>query len=345
MRYMADKNSDIDYELITKYLAGEASAEESYVVTNWLETSATNKKTFAQLKLLWEQTGTIIPQETVDVDVDKAWKKFQSKVNIASEAETVVDKPEFASKSRSIYYFLSRAAAVLIIGISIYLFYLNRRAKPIEEIQIATTNTIKTDTLPDGSLVALNNYSRLSFPEKFNSHERPVSLKGEAYFEVTHNEEKPFSVKINGASITVLGTSFLIQAYDSLEFISVGVKEGSVMVTTNDSKIVLKAGESIAIHKDTKEINPVSTFNPNDLYWKSQTLIFQNEKLESVFKTLENHYHIDIIPENPTILNCRLTAKFYGENIDQIFEIINTNFNLNSNKEDNQFIISGSGCE
>lgn len=340
---MADKNSKVDYELITKYLAGEASAEESYVVTLWLETSATNQQKFERLKRLWEQTGNIIPQQPASVDVEQAWKKFQDRVNTQSQATE--GKPHFQSKSRNLYYYISRAAAVIILGVSAYLLYESTKGDTSLETRMATTNQTATDTLPDGSLVALNNFSELKFPEQFENDERPVSLKGEAYFEVTPNPEKPFRVKVEGAIVQVLGTEFTVRAYDSLDVIYVGVKEGSVSVSTADSEVVLKAGESITIDKKNQQMNPVTDFDANNLYWKSQTLIFQNEKLETVFETLETYYNIDISPENRSILDCRLTAKFYGEDIDQIFEIINTNFNLSSKKVNDQFIISGIGCE
>lgn len=340
---MADKNSKVDYELITKYLAGEASAEESYVVTLWLETSATNQQKFERLERLWEQTGNIIPQQPADVDVEQAWKKFRNRVDAQSEATE--GKPHFQSKSRNIYYYLSRAAAVVILGVSAYLLYESTKSESTLEARLATKNQTATDTLPDGSLVALNNFSELRFPEKFESDERPVSLKGEAYFEVSPNPEKPFRVSVEGAIVQVLGTEFYVKAYDSLEIISVGVKEGSVMVRASDEEVVLKTGESITIDKRTRQINTVTAYNANKLFWKSQTLIFQNEKLETVFETLENYYNVDIRPENRSILDCRLTAKFYGEDIDQIFEIINTNFNLSSEKVNEQFIISGIGCE
>ncbi len=374
---MADKNSKVDYELITKYLAGEASAEESYVVTLWLDSSPTNQQKFERLKLLWEQTGNIIPKKSADldsvvksrrlnpsapgegpamgsskkpeltttpeVDVEQAWKKFQNRVNTQSVAAE--GKPHFQAKSRNIYYYLSRAAAVIILGVSAYLLYESTKSKSILETRLATTNETTTDTLPDGSMVALNNFSELRFPEEFKTDERSVSLKGEAYFEVTSNPEKPFLVKVEGADIQVLGTEFTVRAYDSLDVIYVGVKEGSVSVSTADSEVILRTGESITIDKRTRRIDPVTAFNTNNLYWKSQTLIFQNEKLETVFETLENYYNIIISPENPSILDCRLTAKFYGEDIDQIFEIINTNFNLSSNRTNDQFIVSGHGCE
>src|SRR5690606_15435698 len=121
---------------------------------------------------------------------EDAWKRFQSRVN--ADSAPAENQPQFASKTRSIYYYISRAAAVLIIGISIYFVYQNRGAKAIEEVQLATSDNMKTDTLPDGSIVALNSFSTLRFPEKFDHVERPVSLKGEAYFEVAPNTEKPF---------------------------------------------------------------------------------------------------------------------------------------------------------
>jgi transmembrane sensor len=141
----------------------------------------------------------------------------------------------------------------------------------------------------------------------------------------------------------VLGTSFYVKAYDSLAAIFVGVEEGMVKVIASGTNVILEAGESISIDKSTKQFQSL-TFNPNDLFWKSQTLIFRNERLEKVFATLEKKYNISINIVNKQILECRLSAKFYGEDIAQIFDIINMNFNLTIQEQDNQYTISGGGC-
>src|SRR5699024_8453888 len=146
----------------------------------------------------------------------------------------------------------------------------------------------------------------ISFTQKFGSDKRRVTLKGEAFFQVEHNPQKPFVVKVAGAEIIVLGTSFYVAAYDSLNMTEVGVKKGRVKVVTANSFVILAPGESISIKRATAEISPIASYEPNNLYWQSKTLVFQDDDLTSVFETLERNYNVDIRVENKKILNCRL---------------------------------------
>ena len=49
--------------------------------------------------------------------------------------------------------------------------------------------------LSDGSVVYMNSESRLKYPVKFIEDKRVVKLEGEAYFDVTHDEQHPFIVR------------------------------------------------------------------------------------------------------------------------------------------------------
>src|SRR5690606_34936969 len=58
-------------------------------------------------------------------------------------------------------------------------------------------------TLPDGTRVKLNAGSTLNYPTKFKEHSREVQLKGEAYFEVAQQHERPFTVRTSDQIISV----------------------------------------------------------------------------------------------------------------------------------------------
>ena len=58
--------------------------------------------------------------------------------------------------------------------------------------------------LPDGSHVWLNAASSLKYPVVFSGKERLVELRGEAYFEVSHNKAMPFKEKTKQRVVEVL---------------------------------------------------------------------------------------------------------------------------------------------
>lgn len=336
---MAKAGSNIDHELIAKYLAGEASDTERAQVEGWMEASEANRTHFSRLKLLWEQSGRIIPHENAPVNVDKGWERFRR--NAGLQQPEAVRRPVV----RSLYTYFVRVAAMLVVGVSVYLLYRNLKKPEMKVQTLATASQVKTDTLSDGTLITLNTNSQLTYPDQFADKEREVALKGEAFFKVAPNAQKPFRITAGQAVITVVGTSFYVEAYDSLNTLEVGVEEGKVKVSGYNSDVLLVAGQKITIDTKSGEVASENRYDANSLYWKSHALIFQNQPLANVFLVLEDVYHITIDVKNPRILHCRLSGKFYEQPVDRIFEIIDTNFGLTSERHDQHFTITGKGCD
>jgi transmembrane sensor len=104
----------------------------------------------------------------------------------------------------------------------------------------ALYNTLKTARgqmypvkLSDGSAVWLNSSSSIRFPVAFNEQERRVEITGEAYFEIAHNDKKPFTVSVNGTEVQVVGTVFNINSYTD---------EGSMKTTLLKGAVKVKKG-------------------------------------------------------------------------------------------------------
>ncbi|MBO9571593.1 MAG: FecR domain-containing protein, partial [Chitinophagaceae bacterium] len=85
-------------------------------------------------------------------------------------------------------------------------------------------------TLSDGTKVWLNAASSITYPITFTEKNRTVSITGEAYFEVAKNKTKPFIVKTTTDEITVLGTSFNVNAYADEKAMKTSLIEGSIKI-------------------------------------------------------------------------------------------------------------------
>ncbi|WP_353186146.1 FecR domain-containing protein, partial [Parapedobacter lycopersici] len=107
-------------------------------------------------------------------------------------------------------------------------------------------------TLSDGTKVWLNAMSELRFPVQFGGKERRVFLKGEAYFEVAHDANRPFRVAVNDTEVEVLGTHFNINSYAQ---VTTTLVEGSVKIYKEEEEQLLtpgqeaKVGEHISVYK------------------------------------------------------------------------------------------------
>lgn len=156
--------------------------------------------------------------------------------------------------------------------------------------------------LPDGSKVWLSAASSLHYPTDFEIEKRVVTLKGEAYFEIAKNQVSPFIVNANGAEIQVLGTSFLVSAYEDMKKNTTTLVEGKVridaMLPDNESKknsMILNPGQQATLDVQTKRIS-MRQVDVNDvLAWKSGSLVFQGDNIRTVMKTIERWYDVDVV--------------------------------------------------
>lgn len=170
-------------------------------------------------------------------------------------------------------------------------------------------NTIQTPVggkfqlnLSDGSKVWLNSASSLRFPVVFTDNTREVELKGEAYFEVSKDNNKKFSVRSGNQSVEVLGTHFNINAYSDEPSITTTLIEGKVRVielNTHESQI-LEPGEQSKVDRNIK-IKKTDT--QVDVAWKDGYFYFENADIKIVMRQLARWYGITtryegVLPEH-----------------------------------------------
>jgi len=338
---MNKDSGHIDEKLLLRFLLGEASQDEMQQVTKWLQLSDENQKVLDDFEAVWAEAGKLTPNP-VAVDSSSAWRKMSDRVDKFEEKNTKT----ISLRSR-IVWFSSSAAAIIIILFGIYQLLI--KPDSIQNIQLASAEEIVKDTLPDGTHIALNTNSKITYPEQFAKNERRVKLEGEAFFNVEHNKEQPFIIEAGTAFVQVLGTSFNVKAYENSE-IEVIVTEGLVKLYTIDSEsmdtseILLKAGQKGKISWKEKSPVYVSENIPDELFWMDYTLIFNDTDLKKVFSLIENYYNIEIKVSDQRIYDCRLSTTFSNNNIDDIIEVIVATFEFEYTKENNTYTIKGDGC-
>ncbi|MBZ4189878.1 FecR family protein [Niabella beijingensis] len=161
-------------------------------------------------------------------------------------------------------------------------------------------NTIETPkggiyqvVLPDGSLVWLNNASRISFPTRFDGNERRVTINGEAYFEVTHDKTRPFRVVSDGQEVEVLGTKFNVNAYKDEAALKTTLLEGSVRIRTAQQSGLLKPGFQ-AVLKGPAPLVIRKADVESVMAWKEGFFQFDRADIPTLMRQLARWYDIDI---------------------------------------------------
>ena len=150
--------------------------------------------------------------------------------------------------------------------------------------------------LPDGTKVWLNASSSIRYPTAFTGLQRKVTLTGEAYFEVVHNEKMPFSVQVGNVSVEDLGTHFVINGYENEPQLKVSLLEGAVKVmaeSTLNSKL-LQPGQQARVNPNG-QMKVVSDIDvQGEVSWKNGLFNFSGSDLKSIMRQLERWYNIQV---------------------------------------------------
>jgi ferric-dicitrate binding protein FerR (iron transport regulator) len=153
-------------------------------------------------------------------------------------------------------------------------------------------------TLSDGTKVHLNAESELRHPEVFLEKERKVYLKGEAYFEVSPDENKPFIINVNGIITKVLGTTFNIRAYPEDEMIVTTLVDGKVNIINQKESRILSPGQQSIVKDLYTEINVQEVDTKKFTAWHIGRLIYDNQPLDKILTELSRWYDFDLFYEN-----------------------------------------------
>ncbi|MCK0159633.1 FecR family protein [Allomuricauda sp. F6463D] len=218
----------------------------------------------------------------------------------------------------------SRFAAVFVIGLTVFLFWNNNKASTIAT-DLAQKETI---TLPDNSIVQLNELSQLTYTPSNWDEERALDLKGEAFFDVAKG--KQFTVNTAFGKVTVLGTEFNVFTKDSI--FKVSCYEGLVQVSFNTKTIELPAGSEFVLASGTAKKSNITVAEP---YWLNNMSVFKDAPINAVFVALEKQYNITITPTINTE-GLRFTGAFEHNDLNSALKAITQPLDLTYSVTDNK---------
>ncbi len=233
------------WNLMSRYLSNELSLQETEELLEWLDEDPVRTSLLRELQDTWDKTRDY--PVNFKVDTRAAWQNLKSNF-----------KPEEREKKVSLLTplrlagIIASALIILFSGISAYHYYRKTHNKlftaetpPGEHRQIV---------LPDGSKVWLNSSSSISYAENFSDGDlRKVTLKGEGFFDVTLNVERPFCVQAGKTVIRVSEALFNLRQ-DQAGSVKVSVLAGKVSILPEGSpghELVLQAGEERLISKES----------------------------------------------------------------------------------------------
>jgi len=274
--------TEITEELLQRYLKGDASDAELEAVVRWIGESDANAGELFQLERI------------ADMAVDSAADSAAATRQALGRLQLRIAAAQRASRRRHRSWWMGVAASLLIvIGLGAVLMAggIGRG----EMIHVAATTEAVNVTLPDGSHVWLNTNSAIDYPEKFASN-REVKLSGEAYFEVAHDGEHPFTVDGEYLDVTVLGTRFTFHNGTPSSDSFVSLVEGSVKVkdACGENSVVLTPGQKAVYEPGAHRLTVVETDPVLDAVWHDHNLPFNGATIRDIAKALSRVYNIEV---------------------------------------------------
>lgn len=324
-------------DLIAKVLASEASRAEIDLLEGWMDEAEENRIYFEETKKLFAQIENFKVEHKVNTV--KAWDKLNAK--ISSEATTTAKVIPLLQRP----VFRIAASLMLIATLALLVNYYFNSPAPTSVV-LAANKEIKTQGLPDGTKVTLNKNSELAYVVNEKKQVREVKLKGEAYFEVKHNEEFPFEITIDDIIIRDIGTAFNVKALPGSDVVEVLVEEGEVLFYTSSNEgLILVKGEKALYNKTSKQFSKVVP-DPveNTVSYKSKAFQFKGSLMRDVVKQLNAIYDSNIELSDERLGNCRLTTKFNDLNVDAIVDIIADTFSFEVERSGGKIIFKGQPC-
>lgn len=217
-------------------------------------------------------------------------------------------------------------AASVAVMLGMAFGYYSKSNIETKEIIVTTltnnTNKPKTYVLTDGSKIILRKGSSISFDENFNTSERKVELKGEAFFDVARNENKIFTIKTGNLYTEVLGTSFNINA--KKEKIKVAVVSGLVKVYDANNVIRIKPNQEAIYTSQSKDLSKHNVNTKLATLWFKNKLRLKGISLKEISDLLKNRFGTELISDNPKLLNKRISLTItQNDNTESIIKKIN----------------------
>jgi transmembrane sensor len=259
-------------------------------LSSWLAQGEAQARAYREARKVWRLTGDVVPLHAGPRRVHPlppgplpARPKWRSRAALAGG--------------------LLAASLALMVGLDGHL-----SAKPDYATAIGETRQV---TLQDGTIVTLGGESALSVGYG-PARRQVVLLKGEAFFEVAHDADRPFTVQAEGLTAEDVGTAFDVDIEAKL--LQVSVESGSVRVSYAKGALpvaeTLGAGDRLSLDRTTGSSTRDVESPTAVAGWRSGRLVVEDVPIERVVQTLR-HYHVGYIwVRDPALAERRVSGVY-----------------------------------
>lgn len=329
-------------DLLKRYTDGTCSAQEKQLIDSWFDDFHS------------EVGGNAIASHMQEF----IWQKIQPRTGLEDTAG-----PQARRGFIRRPFLLTGIAASLLAGLMLFFQLRTRPAQPdilaLPDLvtQTNTSGAIQSIYLEDSSRIDLRPGCTVRYPKPFAKDKREVLLTGEAFFEVTKNPGRPFTVYTGEVATKVVGTSFLVRAGKSRD-VEVSVVTGKVIVERSEAEAREPSGNGVILtpnqkvtyyhnesHFVTGVVEQPEILQPRTELVASKLFKFEETPLEAVLEKLEYGYGIEFELLNDQIRNCPFTADLSDQPLYTKLDIITASLNAKYEVKGVRIVLSGGGCD
>lgn len=347
--------NEISPELLNRYLKGETTPEESAAVDQW----------YLSLQDGPDDVSLLDPLEFNFIQ-NKLFDRIASNIQIPSKETPLHSHRSKAFFLTAPFKLAAAITAIAVIGLGAILF-INQKGLPSlqgKQISLLSNDVKKTVNntmgvrrvmLEDGTVIALKPNSSIEYPESFANDERRVLLKGEAFFDVSKDKDRPFIISTSQLRVKVLGTSFNVVAYEGAKEVSVAVKTGRVSVAKSKQVTAPEPeGEEVILTPNQEVVyNTAEDLFSKKLVARPEVILAKPTLFETqydgapvvkILSGLEQNYGISILYDEEVLSNCILTTSMAEEGLYERIQIICRAIGAEYEINNANIIIKSNGC-
>jgi transmembrane sensor len=343
--------------LLKKFFKGDASTEEVKVVLKWIKSIVSAE----EIDRLFDSYNASEASENIDAEA--ILQKIHHLINIEElmgsledqykrpDHHQLIDRGPIRVKNIWRMKRLRQTAIPILLILIASIFLLPKYLEKSEPMEVREVVYLKKSTergqklniqLSDGSRVTLNSASSIVFEENFNDSIRLVELEGEAFFDVTNDNSRPFTVVSGDIQTIALGTSFNIEYRPENRENKVSLVNGKVSVGFFDSldePLVLESGEMADLDFEQHVLAQKKFDLEQVTAWRSGIIFFRDAALGEVIHTLENWYGVNISLIGRPKEGWKFSARFENESLRNVMEALQYAQGLNYTLKDKKVTI------
>ena len=310
-----------EIEQIERYISGNADAQDIAFVESLFSHGAENFGLRNRLEEDWESGNhnEIPSEEILSGMLDRVHHLIRNKEN--------QNRKLFANHLARTF---SKVAATLFLPLllagGLTIGYLLKSSnitleQSVSSVIQAPMGSRVIFNLPDGTKGWLNSGSSLAYSIPFNSN-RNVTLNGEAWFDVTHDQNHPFEISAGTSRVKVLGTSFNVSAYQGAQYIEVVLQQGKVEFYQDNmaEKITISPSEKLVFSNGKVD---VTRTDPSKYEaWTEGKLVFRGDNMAEVARRIERWYNVKVILADQALENYSFRATFEDDSLEEVMRLL-----------------------